>query len=61
MAFLPLHGSKESVSPAGGRTTKGLVVAEGVTDAAPVRGRDELEHRAVHTGVAAIDEVVGDC
>ena len=49
------------MSPAGGRTTKGLVVAEGVTGAVPVRGRDGLEHRAVHTGVAAIDEVAGDC
>lgn len=49
------------MSPAGGRTTKVLVVAEGVTGAALVRGRDELEHRAGHTGVAAIDEVADDC
>lgn len=49
------------MSPAGGRTTKVLVVEEAVTGAALVRGRDGLEHHAGHTGVAAIDEVVGDC
>ena len=41
MAFLPRHGSRESVSPAGGRKTKVLVVGEGVTGAALVQGQDE--------------------
>ena len=48
------------MSLVGGRKTKGLVVEEGVTGAALVRGQDELEPRA-DTGAATIDgEVVDD-
>jgi hypothetical protein len=49
-----------SVFPAGGKTTKVLVVGEEATGAVLVRGQDVSEHRVGHTGVAAIDEVVVD-